>query len=361
MTKSMCINVQLIVYKIVIGTKWQTVTLDDRPNPFCGTDTDGDKLSDWREIDTKHNMVTFNSAYTKVKLPTVWDVINNSALKVGDTLSIFNTFHRFLIFDDEAPTPQRKITEDTIKWLKTTEVLPVKSNPAEKYSAYDGYSDFDKDKVFKDHGIKYDAFYYLEFTFETKKGTERLGKGEKEAMFVGVHEVTLGFYHTSVVIFATPFSELYDFKTVGQYKNGFLEKEMNFKKVGSNRLRAMTFGAGSGDMEGNNSGNLIAEINRDRDIEMHRKTEMIRIKVSNVTNTFYVLVERNGYFMLNHTDVKYKLFPKTSEEKFNSNSYVRGLLGSASLTSYISEISEDNFKIPGWGHMVYRTFFGLEF
>ena len=128
MTKSMCINAQLVVFKIVIGTKWQTVTLDDRPKPNSEVDTDKDGLTDWEEIDTESGLLKWTPLNPLVTFPNAWEVVEYSGKSAA--------FDRFVSFNGIAS-------------LSRTEVLPILSNPANKFSANDGISDYDKVKLYK--------------------------------------------------------------------------------------------------------------------------------------------------------------------------------------------------------------------
>ena len=335
MTNSKCIDVQLVVFKIVIGTKWQTVTLADAPRPGSVVDScpGGKGIRDWDEIDTKGEFAAKgllkwdNNGITK--LPTVQEALSLT--------SWGNSVNRFGAIASTLPG--------------NTKFLPVTSNPTVKSTANDGYSDFDKREVFTKHRIQFCKFRAIVFSFETKNGTVELIPGEKEAMFVGVHEVkpldlipTWNF-HTSIAVFATPFSELYSEKS---------HDNESFREVigGTNRLRAMTFGAGDGDPNGNYKGNLISRINRPRDAEMQRKVEMIRLLPTNVVNSFNVLDTLEKYYRDNYTDLKYDIF--TDKGSYNSNSFTHGLIIAANITI----LRGPNFTSPGWDKPLPMSYFG---
>lgn len=103
-------------YQLVIPTGWKTITLKGELNQTNGINSDGDKLSDWEEVD--ETKVSF-SEDGKLILPTIRDIWEKT-----DKDEYEQENYKFL------EAVQQALSESTFEALLDTEYLPVKSDPS---------------------------------------------------------------------------------------------------------------------------------------------------------------------------------------------------------------------------------------
>lgn len=150
--------------------------------------------------------------------------------------------------------------------------------------------------------------------------------GHKVEGYIGVHRVVYPFYHTSIVIFVDKDSKYWNHEAFSNYD----------EKRG---MRYVTIGAGPVD------GKLISGLNRERDVNLELKAEMLSIKMDD--DKTGELLEREQYFSKNSENaaLDYDLFPGISDS-YNSNSFVSGILRAAGYND--QDIPKPSKNVPGF-------------
>jgi hypothetical protein len=352
-------------FDILIGTGWKQITLDAPPRSNSGVDTDDDGLSDWNEIATekiinmRNEIVDYYTGKTHVPvsvqyftaqdLPSVQDCIDSVRGNKGYSENALNRFKQEV---EENYNDAYVIEQQINAKLRNTKILPIKSDPTEKYTSGDGYSDYHKVHA----NPKFDPFRFLVFDW--------IEQGEDEAIYLGFHSVRgSSAYHTSIIVFITPFSDLYN---NGDFKEFIDEKNDKYcSSLKGSYINYLTFGAGPEDgvivdhwlLPDNLLGSkLIARINRSGDTNIKIKEEMIRLAPQDEINAFKSLYTHNQYFIDKKANIEYFAMPSNKFLKmYNSNSFTHGLL----IASGVDEPKNIKLWIPGWiGMAIPNSYFG---
>lgn len=174
-------------------------------------------------------------------------------------------------------------------------------------------------------------------------------KRKKVRIYLGVHHVAAGNYHASVLVFVSRGNKYY--------------KDKRFEHATSNRdygatskyvAKYVTFGAGPGS-QGKQSGRLIAERNRPKDVDLSNKVVMKRLLITNSNKKIKKLLNLNDNYISCPTKPKYNAFPSKKNKGYNSNSFAHGLLKYAGFS-----VKKPDKKLPGWSKVVPKSYFGLQ-
>lgn len=162
--------------------------------------------------------------------------------------------------------------------------------------------------------------------------------GKTEAVYTGVHEVAVGNYHSSALVFIAPESTFYD------------DENIDFQNYDGGHVKYASLGAGS------TKGKLTSGVNREKDINLGIKVQMISMGVNDV-DTINSLFENEKHYGTNYKNVNYALFPDANRfadpHGYNSNSFAHGLLISAGITPITP-----SYKVPGWIKPLPKSYFG---
>ena len=168
--------------------------------------------------------------------------------------------------------------------------------------------------------------------------------GQGTMVYLGVHEVAAGQYHTSVIIMVSPESELYN--------NSIFENSVN-----GNRIKYATIGAGP--IEDNLTaifgGYLASDTDRDKDKILSIKEDLIDLNITN-PQTILNLFRSAEYFKTNQAkyNLDYEFMPIATTDGYNSNSFTKGLL----KANKIQIPREPHHSVPGWNKPVPSSYFG---
>ncbi len=170
------------------------------------------------------------------------------------------------------------------------------------------------------------------------------------SIYIGVHLVMLGQYHTSIHIVAQPKSKF--------YKHKYFEKSTKDQKYsGSGKtVKYATIGAGPKGFPPK----LVSSRNRPEDVKLNNKAEMIFVKSytdTTMVNRLFML-ERN--YRTKSKKVNYALQPvrngPVEGPGYNSNSFVSGLLIAAGI--HIPRAPKKS--VPGFSVPMARYHFGFK-
>jgi hypothetical protein len=163
--------------------------------------------------------------------------------------------------------------------------------------------------------------------------------GEQYAVYTGTQRVLNSpFIHACIVIFAVSGTAIYDdWKFVGNdYYDG---------------VRFATLGAGAASLLV--MGKLKSDINRDNDIKIDNKRQMIDMGVYDIDAIDKLFEYENYYYGIAENDKPdYTLFPFPSFEQYNSNSFAHGLLKAVGIIPVWP-----NGSLPGWCNPLPQAFF----
>ncbi len=168
--------------------------------------------------------------------------------------------------------------------------------------------------------------------------------GQGTMVYLGVHEVAAGQYHTSVIIMVSPESELYN--------NSIFENSVN-----GNKIKYATIGAGP--IEDNLTaifgGYLASDKDRDKDKILSIKEDLIDLNITN-PQTILNLFRSAEYFKTNQAkyNLDYEFMPIATTDGYNSNSFTKGLL----KANNIQIPREPHHSVPGWNKPVPSSYFG---
>ena len=107
------------VYEIIIPTKWKKISLKEKLSPYSSTDTDGDTLTDWEEVDTTR---------------LIWNVDGSFEIPTFNIAELVNHINRFQSSD-------YNFLSDELTNNSPRHYLPILSDPTEKDSDGDGLLD----------------------------------------------------------------------------------------------------------------------------------------------------------------------------------------------------------------------------
>ena len=152
-----------------------------------------------------------------------------------------------------------------------------------------------------------------------------------EKLTVQIHMVFWPWYHASIRI------TLDSDELLEKYRDGD-----EFIQIDDNGLKYITLGSGPNNRILNRQ--LVAEFNRPRDINNDIKVETYSFDLPK-ENNIEVIEKILDAFKAYNNDLSYSYFPNTRNKKFNSNSFITGLLSNVGL-----EIPKfnDKYKLPGY-------------
>lgn len=156
-------------------------------------------------------------------------------------------------------------------------------------------------------------------------------------VYVGAHNVAGGFNHTSVIMFVDQDSEYYN--------------HPDFLDIDGEEIKYATIGAGRV------SGELVSGLNRIRDFNLSIKAEFISLGEINdgVIGQLFELEANYEQNVANpNNSIRYQLFPRASNDRHNSNSFISGLLNAAGF-NHLNHAPTLN--VPGWDKPVPREMF----
>ena len=138
-------------YIVITDTGWNKIVLDTKLNPYNGTDTDGDGLTDWAEVNTDLLEIDENG---NAVLPTFKKYIESFGPLASLTADALDRF-----IGGNNPLASRIIDS-----LYQIEIIPIKSSPVHEDSdgdgLFDGRRQFYNDKVMlpiDPNPLKYDG------------------------------------------------------------------------------------------------------------------------------------------------------------------------------------------------------------
>lgn len=136
-----------VKYNVIIPTLWNEIVLNNILSPDNDADTDEDKLTDWREVDTESGLITWD-AYGNIELPTIKYCIES--LKHREY--IYNSIHETIGFI---------VPDYVLDAILNIEFLPIHSNPCEVDSDGDGINDYDDKQKLRYNELEvYKGLYY---------------------------------------------------------------------------------------------------------------------------------------------------------------------------------------------------------
>ncbi|MDR0920017.1 MAG: hypothetical protein LBM93_12375, partial [Oscillospiraceae bacterium] len=217
------------------------------------------------------------------------------------------------------------------------------SDPNEKYHSNPLSTDTDGDKIndFTDptpaeyHEIKNSNWVFDWINVDIEDYMSR--RSINELIILGVQRVKpSNKYHSSVMLFANSESEYYN-------------NEYAVNSVGN--IHYLTFGAGGDKLKGL-VGSLTAEYNRERDVMLDIKVQMINLTTSSEINSLIPnLFQGQNYFNA-HTNYDYELlhhaFKRGKTSGYNSNSYAVSLL----KYSGIDDLGGPDYYVPGYQNVL---------
>ena len=177
----------------------------------------------------------------------------------------------------------------------------------------------------------------------TKVNDVETADNSEYAMYLKVHKVALGNYHTCLVIVTS--SDNTKYISIDKSKS-------NVWNIYSSQSdsKYFTIGAG-GSSKSQLSGNLVSDYNRPRDKDLTIAKEMQKLDDID-KDKIQEIVKYHEYYM-SHGNLQYTLFPSGKNDKYNSNSFTCGLLNVAKI-SY----TDPGFKVPGWDKPLLDKYFG---
>ena len=330
-----CIKEYGSSFGIMIGSSWKRMWNLSNPHPWSPVDYDNDGIRDWNEIDTRGalwraGLFRWNDNRGVTRLPTVRAVLNY--LGLGGGIERFGSVGPFWY----GGVP-----------VDYSYVLPVLSNPMSKFTAGDGYSDFDK---------RYNKANHW-FNPMKKLTFDWIPQGENEAIYLAAHPAFWvndlnPTHHSCIMTFITPFSKLYNderYNSKDTNKSYFINQ--------SDRSSLITFGA-EGNFDDGLGLNLSTVINRPADLNMEIKDFMMPLVVGDKVSTFERLFKSNDCFINTQkvTIIPYHPLPWVplgvsipgvvyGLVGFNCNSFTNGLLKASGIN-----VNEENITVwlPGW-------------
>lgn len=108
-----CEKIYKTKYRIMLGVNWSTVELDDKLSPNNLTDTDGDGLSDWDEIDSESLLISYDNNGEPI-FPTVQSIIEKGyPFVLTDRLNEFQSIKEFVYSLEFVPCITDPTKQDT--------------------------------------------------------------------------------------------------------------------------------------------------------------------------------------------------------------------------------------------------------
>lgn len=161
--------------------------------------------------------------------------------------------------------------------------------------------------------------------------------GKEAAIYLGVHDVAVWNYHTSIIIFVNENSKYYN--------------STRFNEVdGQYGVKYATIGAGPG--WGLSGDPLKAGFNRENDQKLGIKNTLQNLNANDDWIIDRLFNNTNYYINNNQSNTDYILFPGENGE-YNSNSFAHGLLNSVGI-----DASKPDYNLPGWNYPVTEDNFG---
>lgn len=157
-------------YNVITATGLNKIALDRPLSEFSLTDTDGDTIRDWDEVDTKSELIKWDAS-GKIILPTFQDCINYKShlTYVKDGLSRLNNSSTYIYYV-----------------LNNTRILPIISDPTSKDG--DGDEIKDKDDL---RPLVYDYTDLLIYQFIRKPGINEDGSIADDMTYCDYNEQEL--------------------------------------------------------------------------------------------------------------------------------------------------------------------------
>jgi len=156
-----------------------------------------------------------------------------------------------------------------------------------------------------------------------------------EKLTVQIHRVFGPWYHASIRI------TLDSDELLEKYGNS-----IEFIQIDDNGLKYITLGSGPNNRILNRQ--LVAEFNRPRDINNGIKVETYSFDLPK-ENNIEVIEKILDAFRVYNNNLSYSYFPNTRNERFNSNSFITGLL---SIVELEAPKFNDKYKLPGYNKPV---------
>ena len=291
-------------------------------------DTDGDSLTDGEEMGNIENFE--DQSFIK---------------KVTLTFKGFNSLVYAQYYDYQSNPTKVDTDGDGIK--DNEELGPNSdgksySNPLTSDSDNDGIKDFNDPNPLtynKEKEVAWDVWNNVDVEdYMTKRNIT-------EIIFKGVHLVAFENYHTSIIVIVAPDSKYYE----AEY---FVKDGADWSNNWDN-VHYVTLGAGPG--WGLSGDPLTCDYNREKDVILDIKVQMINLTTSPEVNTHIdQLIEHLQYLkdLSKGSRPSYDLFPK-DEDKQNSNSYAAGLL----IVAGINDLGEPKYNVPGYKYPVPKKYF----
>jgi len=291
-------------FESITSTGYRMVKLDGKLSPTNGIDTDKDGLLDWDEVDT--SLITIHdNGY--IKLPSFkecLDIKGDELFYVDKTLEIlYSEFSEMRVDGKDIPNDFHDVP-----------ILPIKSDPELK----DGDGDTIDDNL-DPHPLKEVEFDCVGINDIT--------------VFLKVHKVAGDNYHTSIIVFAHSYSNVYK-----KHKSNFTDENHYWKDI-----YYFTLGAGSDGLGNFLGGDLSPDFNRKNDRNLNKLTESFNLNVSDST-TIDILIECFNAYYDTSTKAEYPVIPmNTKKGVYNSNSFTHGLLKATGIAHV-----KPSVNVPGW-------------
>ena len=339
------------------GDVYNAITADDltsqhgetiyTPPQFIGVDSDGDTIPDIvEECGLKPNgePIGTNPNLKDSDGDGIEDQIELGYMNINQIVYTPQGYLEYLTYTSDPA----KVDTDGDGILDNEELnfgFDLYSDPLSTDSDSDGIGDFSDPQPVLEYKAK-DVNWDL---WSSINATEYMSKRNiTELIFKGIHEVALGNYHTSVIVFASSESEYY-------YNNEFSQNGDTWSENWNN-IHYVTMGAGpkipiAGDP-------LTSGYNREKDVMLDIKVQMVNLTISNIVNdSIPKLLACHEYFNSLEEEMRpsYDLFPMFDSQQ-NSNSYAVGLLNA----SGIDDLRMPEYNVPGYFFPLASSYFGID-
>ena len=366
----------LPVYNIIVPTKWKKVQLNDILSPDNDVDTDEDGLTDWEEVKTDSLIWNADGSFS---LPTCLDTYGMTG--------VVNAFQRW---EDS----EYNLLINQIYQLK---VLPIRSDPNSKDSDADGIND--KQELYltpdmlpseeysnplsvdtDDDGIndysdpfpkEEEIFLDWESTWSFINANDYMERRNITELIFRCNQKVLNsdFYHTAIIVFFNKNSNYYNEQQryiLKDKKTSVVENSaLNYSETW-NDIYYITLAAGPNDSDFESKlsyfkWKLTAGFNRDEDLKLNIKYQMINLTTSSdVNDNINKLIENQAYFISNYNKkLQYEAFD-TNEQYQNCNSYAAGLLAASNIDDLGHSVGYlQDWQIPKYSSPIDSKYFGV--